>query len=324
MVAPNPFEFEDRRKLSLAPAPADATRGDLDNGTGVFSDGPFAGKGEAKAIRGIELPPVELRFAEAGTETQNLGTVATLKGNKLADDAKPAEAAAAGLGISNPYSTAGKVNINTSPGFANIQQNTLKEINHDWQFQEKYLVRDGIFTTSDNGMQSKAFDLQTYEYPGGGVMAGPALGADNNSLLPKTERLYASVDELLTATDPASKGSPADTRSAASKEPSTEHLDRLKSFLTAESRAPELNLFGRPRVTLWPVRSENEATDPNAPTSLATDSPAGGQIKQLTDQDKLAYQAEKSKKMDSSDKMVVADGDFDPAFVVKIASSGPI
>src|SRR5205823_5623018 len=30
-------------------------------------------------------------------------------------------------------------------------------------------------------------------------------------------------------------------------------VDKTRFFLTANSRSPELNLFGRPRVTMWPV-----------------------------------------------------------------------
>jgi Mg-chelatase subunit ChlD/anti-sigma factor RsiW len=39
-------------------------------------------------------------------------------------------------------------------------------------------------------------------------------------------------------------------------------------FITAQSRAPELNLFGRPRVTVWPVRAET-ATESSGPDFAA-------------------------------------------------------
>ena len=42
-------------------------------------------------------------------------------------------------------------------------------------------------------------------------------------------------------------------------------LEKMKFFLTAHSRAPDLNLFGRPRVAIWPVnQSSDESTGRNA------------------------------------------------------------
>ena len=38
-------------------------------------------------------------------------------------------------------------------------------------------------------------------------------------------------------------------------------MDKTRFFLTAHSRAPELNLFGRPRVTIWPVWDEPFSTE---------------------------------------------------------------
>ena len=46
-------------------------------------------------------------------------------------------------------------------------------------------------------------------------------------------------------------------------------IDKTRFFLTAHSRSPELNLFGRPRVTIWPIpteateRSLRSVTDPD-------------------------------------------------------------
>src|SRR5262249_454816 len=35
-------------------------------------------------------------------------------------------------------------------------------------------------------------------------------------------------------------------------------LEKSRFFLTASSRAPDLNVFGRPRVTMWPVNARKE------------------------------------------------------------------
>jgi len=62
-----------------------------------------------------------------------------------------------------------------------------------------------------------------------------------------TKHLYANVDELLFK--------PARIEELNDKL-TPEALEKTRFFLTATSRAPELNLFGRPRVTLWPIHSE--------------------------------------------------------------------
>ncbi|HSJ04395.1 MAG TPA: Verru_Chthon cassette protein A, partial [Verrucomicrobium sp.] len=76
---------------------------------------------------------------------------------------------------------------------------------------------------------------------GGTVVATSGVAAD-------VERLYASVDELVYRPDRSATVSltPAD-------------LERTRFFLSAQSRAPEVNLFNRPRVAIWPVHAENNS-----------------------------------------------------------------
>ncbi len=57
----------------------------------------------------------------------------------------------------------------------------------------------------------------------------------------KADRLYSSVGEL------------AFDASRAQGFLSTEQIESARFFLTATSRSPELNLFGQPRVSIWPV-----------------------------------------------------------------------
>ncbi|HSI87283.1 MAG TPA: Verru_Chthon cassette protein A [Candidatus Methylacidiphilales bacterium] len=85
---------------------------------------------------------------------------------------------------------------------------------------------------------------------GGTQVASTAVAAD-------MERLYASVDELLFAAD-------------RQKNPTlTSAMVRQSTFfLTAHSRAPELNLFSRPRVSLWPVHVNNTITTRTAVDNL--------------------------------------------------------
>ncbi len=61
-----------------------------------------------------------------------------------------------------------------------------------------------------------------------------------------SDRLYATADELVFATNRLRNkiGSLFLTNDAVS---------RIKFFITANSRAPEVNLFNQPRVTIWPI-----------------------------------------------------------------------
>ena len=77
-----------------------------------------------------------------------------------------------------------------------------------------------------------------------------------------TKHLYSSVDELIfkgarndsTDLDPNSTG--LGPKPILNDVFTPDALERTRFFLTTNSRAPELNLFGRPRVTIWPVNAE--------------------------------------------------------------------
>lgn len=87
----------------------------------------------------------------------------------------------------------------------------------------------------------------------GGTMAGTATpGADNAGLPAKTERLYASVEEMFF--------DPARQQNLSGLDPSS--LELGKFFLTAHSRSPELNLFGKPRISLWPQSKDTAQRNP--------------------------------------------------------------
>ena len=79
-----------------------------------------------------------------------------------------------------------------------------------------------------------------------------------------TKHLYATVDELMFAAQRTTGGlngrpmlnswpNPTATPSA---------LEKVRFFLSANSRSPELNLFGRPRVTIWPVNNNYQQRTP--------------------------------------------------------------
>ncbi|PAW77818.1 MAG: hypothetical protein B9S32_09450 [Verrucomicrobia bacterium Tous-C9LFEB] len=76
----------------------------------------------------------------------------------------------------------------------------------------------------------------------GGSQEGTIEIANQSDIADKQDRLYGSLDELLYSM----------SRQTNSGLVSSE-IERGRFFLTVASRSPELNLFNRPRVTLWPV-----------------------------------------------------------------------
>ncbi len=133
--------------------------------------------------------------------------------------------------------------------------------------------RRGLRQTTAIENTSYLLDSSRPEYlgktPSGGVnpnpvwrisdlVAGPAQGAP---LVPDTQRLYATADEVLFAEDRSMNILAPDPASAsqniASKIPSlASEVARRNFFLTANSRSPETTLLGTPRVALWPINSE--------------------------------------------------------------------
>ena len=72
----------------------------------------------------------------------------------------------------------------------------------------------------------------------------------------RSDRLYATLDELMFDRDRDVNNSQIDARD----------LSIGKFFLTTHSRAPELNLFNKPRIGLWPV--SKASTERNAQDKL--------------------------------------------------------
>ena len=63
----------------------------------------------------------------------------------------------------------------------------------------------------------------------------------------KVDRLYATIDEFLYKPGRSTQ-----------LDLTEEMLEQSRFFLTASSRSSELNLFGQPRVTIWPVHRESD------------------------------------------------------------------
>jgi uncharacterized protein (TIGR02600 family) len=67
----------------------------------------------------------------------------------------------------------------------------------------------------------------------------------------KSDRFYSSMDEMFF--------SAVGGRAANCDLLMPQTVDRLRFFLTAESRAPEVNVFNLPRICLWPLNDTNAA-----------------------------------------------------------------
>jgi len=79
-------------------------------------------------------------------------------------------------------------------------------------------------------------------------------------VIPKSDRLFASIDELMFK--PLVTGSTRDLNDPNSPNPTVitkAKLQQAKFFITTSSRAPDLNLFGKPRVCIWPIHTTNDA-----------------------------------------------------------------
>ncbi len=123
----------------------------------------------------------------------------------------------------------------------------------DYSFYQRYY--DLLPRVRDGG--SKAGTVDTFNKQANGTTV-PAIDPDQN-------RLFSSVDELLFAPpDETKPQAPQALKPGASRTSSSgitrSALEQAKFFLTAYNRAPEVNAFGRPRISLWQLQQEQ---DPN-------------------------------------------------------------
>lgn len=72
----------------------------------------------------------------------------------------------------------------------------------------------------------------------------------------KTFHLFGAVDEMLFTPENGPRRPAEEFLDLPPGTITAELLDRARFFLTAHSRAPELNLFGKPRVSIWPIWDE--------------------------------------------------------------------
>jgi uncharacterized protein (TIGR02600 family) len=211
------------------------------------------------------------------------GTLASATGNATT-------ATVTGASASNPIvgrvafwtdDETSKVNINTA-GEGTYWDTPRLSFKEDWDFanfqpaQKEFQRYPGhpamtslapvFFATSNTTTgnlttaQRNALYLVTPRIVGGGSNAGTAIAT--GALTPDSDRLYASVDELLfTANRTTQNSSTAITANS---------VRQRAFFLTASSRAPEVTIFNTPRVSMWPIHklSTNGTLSPNRTTAF--------------------------------------------------------
>ncbi len=85
----------------------------------------------------------------------------------------------------------------------------------------------------------------------GGSQGGSVTPTSTVGIPPDHDRLFASVDEIIMDNHYPGTGTPSRAVDANLKRAD---LEKLKFFLTVNSRAPEVNLFNKPRIGLWPIQ----------------------------------------------------------------------
>ena len=87
----------------------------------------------------------------------------------------------------------------------------------------------------------------------------------NHNTVPKIRQTNANALALKNLTDAGATFTPYTGGASGTANDVTQYtpglLDRLRFFLTAYNRSPELNLFGHPRISVWPIRSQTWSDD---------------------------------------------------------------
>ena len=147
-----------------------------------------------------------------------------------------------------------------------------------------------------NAYKEAIYQITAFTPYGNGTTKGATGNTDplSNSAVPvlniATKHLFATVDEMMftakRTTGGAAGKSVANAAANAKFTPSA--LEKVRFFLSANSRSPELNLYSRPRVTIWPIAKNYDLRTPFddlfAFTSTISKDPGGNE-----DKDKRYY-----------------------------------
>ena len=145
----------------------------------------------------------------------------------------------------------------------------LQPAQHEYQRYPGHPATIYLSAVFPNATRDQLFGLVP-RLGGGGSQGGTALPA--NTLTTDTDRLYASVDELMFL--PTVTGAVRNANDPSKSLLTRSGLERAKFFLTANSRAPEVNLFNKPRIAVWPVDQDvvaKQGTSSQSPRGTAFD-----------------------------------------------------
>lgn len=169
--------------------------------------------------------------------------------------------ASTGIGSSAPYLSTEYNTFWDVPRFS-----TPTEMNFGWsppaqREYQRYPGHPGTVSLKEVFPGKTAQELlkfaPRYAYAGslGGQKSWDLTGEISRAEL--QDRLYSSIDELLFSS----------TTSPRALQLTRGEAQAAQFFLTSSSRAPELNLFGQPRVSIWPIYNSAIATDNNHHTA---------------------------------------------------------
>lgn len=105
---------------------------------------------------------------------------------------------------------------------------------------------------------------------GGGSESGTRLidtrnPAEVNGLVPDTEPLFPSIDDMIMRSDREPHEFPDAQGRPIPEEELSEYLERSKFFITAYNRAPEVNMFNLPKVAMWPIYNAERSNQRSSP-----------------------------------------------------------
>ena len=132
-------------------------------------------------------------------------------------------------------------------------------VNNEYQRYPGHPATVSLSTVFPNYAGTAAEDLYpiTPRYMAGGSKGGTASTIAQAGLIPASSapgpgmnRLYASLDELMFSPQRGMNNATNFNKDT---------LERTKFFLSASSRAPDVNLFNRPRIGIWPLNVVDSA-----------------------------------------------------------------
>ncbi|WP_256198965.1 Verru_Chthon cassette protein A [Verrucomicrobium spinosum] len=156
----------------------------------------------------------------------------------------------------------------------------LQAFDSTYTYQYPQVVDTGMVVNKESysAWLNKLYNL-TPRLQLGGVGEGSKGGTEvPNSAIPlKRERLLSSVDEFFYGSKLDAQGERQPN--APSGTIDSGELEASRFFVTAHSRAPEVNLYNRPRISLWPVqvdKAKRTAKDKLLEFCASTAGKAGG------------------------------------------------